>query len=158
MDDRPGRDLVSALNQCRITYTLSGEPVVDKFANAGHGQKYKNLQQSFKDAFKAQELVPYNKPQRPQVFLLVPWPCFVMFRLDRIKNTSHNFTQQIRVRLLNRLLMYCAGMTDEEYEPILQKAYKVGDGKKWEKLATLGEALNRILPACMEPYGNGGTG
>lgn len=62
VDDRPGRALVSALNQCRITFQLCGEPTVDKFANAHHAPQFKQMQQSLKESFKAQELVPYNKP------------------------------------------------------------------------------------------------
>lgn len=50
-------------------------------------------------------------------------------------------------------------MDDDEYDPILKASYAKGDDqfKKWEKLATLGEALDPLLPACMAPYGSGGT-
>ena len=65
VDNRPGRALVSALNQCRLTFHLCGEPIVDKFANAGHDKKFKKLQKSLKKSFKAQELAPYKKPDRP---------------------------------------------------------------------------------------------
>ena len=48
-------------------------------------------------------------------------------------------------------------MSDEAYEAALQAAYKKGDGlfKKWEKLSTLGETLDPLFPACMEPMDNG---
>ena len=47
-----------------------------------------------------------------------------------------------------------------EYEKKKTARLKTGDKQftKWEKIATLGDALGLVLPACMKPVGQvGGT-
>ena len=64
VDDRAGRKLVSALNQCRVVYETKGRPIADKFHGSQHNPQFKAITLYLREMFQVQGLAPYTNELR----------------------------------------------------------------------------------------------
>lgn len=65
VDDRAGRKLVAALNQCRVVYETKGRPTADKFHGSQHNPQFKAFTLYLRELFQVQALAPYINVLRP---------------------------------------------------------------------------------------------